>query len=202
MTQPERLKHEIIHHGPRRFECPVCQQTWVARPKSICPGMKCYPQYNCGRLMTKTQLQQSGYHTSEDRLPIPAGCYREYSNFKFILLYDPDQAIKKRMTKRPRTTISVTDIFWPVAWLPILNAASQKPERDETTFRQFADVLQMTFQLVFFTQAEIEQMAGECIALVIPPLIIHRSYALFLRNHNEQKMLMRALFKVYEYHRR
>lgn len=146
--------------------------------------------------MTKTHLREASYATDETPMPPPVACYRDY-NSKFIMLYDPSQARKNKRTKRNRLTVSICDVYWPMAWIPFLEGALKR-DRDESSFQFTQDVLQMAFHLAFFTPDEIGRITGPCLRLSIPPTLIHRSYAVFLANGREQTLFLRAILKVYQ----
>lgn len=191
------MKHDIVEHSPDHFECRNCHQTWQTKPRSRCPGLTLYPQYKCGNLMTETQLDYAGYHTTKDRLPSPVGCYRDYTS-NFILLYDPNQAVKKRARQR-KVNVCISEIFWPLDCIPFLETAMYlRQTKDSDCHKAMNDVAQMAFQFLPFSSDEIEQNAGGAVHLSLPPMLIHRAYTIFSTRNLERQRFARHIVRAYE----
>ena len=149
--------------------------------------------------MAQKQLGYAGYRNTDALLPPPAGCYR--SNQKtFVMLYDPAHASKKRITRHHRTTAGICKIFWPYAWRPLLETAIRlrKFDRQKSNSRFMRDLALLAFPILFFTAAEIEENTGRTIHLVIPPVLIHTSYAAFIAHRPEQTALASNIVRAFE----
>lgn len=189
--------HTLIRYAPKQYDCRVCGQTWQTKPRSDCPGVMVYPQFNCGNLMTELQLDWSGYHITNGRLPQPAGCYRDYKS-NFVLLYDPDQAVKKRKRRRS-ATICVSEIFWPLNCVSFLETAMYWRKNSASAYHQVInEVAEMAFQFLSFTSEEMEKHAGGSIPLRIPPILLRRSFTQFSGENLERQRFARRILYAYE----
>lgn len=189
--------HDLIEHTTH-YECRVCGQTWVGRPKGKCPGLACYSRYTVPHLMTQTELGYVGYKVSSAALPPPVGCYRIPGNPGYILLYDPAHIGKRPAIRHRRTTVCLTEIGWPQGWCWILDdALSYRLEENSISARSAADIPGIGFHLMAFTVDETEAFAGPCLRLTIPPMMIPRSYPVFLAQFETRKLLRQAILGIY-----
>lgn len=91
-------EHTLVPLEKGGFECTVCGRTWVKSPQSDCPGVRMYgwgawPEH----LLTKKQLGDAGYSTTDKAMPPPAGgCWREKSPNGIMFLYDRNTATTKK----------------------------------------------------------------------------------------------------------
>jgi hypothetical protein len=147
--------------------------------------------------MTTRQLDHAGYHTTNGRLPPPAGCYRD-SQSMLVMLYDPQQAVKKRAARRT-SNVCVSEVFWPLDCIPMLDMILSFKHRNDAEYMSYLrDVACMAFHVLVFTPDEIKHNAGGYTQLTIPPMLVNRSYTRFLSRPRYVEKLGRSIVKVYE----
>jgi hypothetical protein len=201
MRKSSGLKHQLVKHA-ERFECSICNQTWKSRPQTHCPGVKVYPRYNYSPLLTQDQLRYLSYDTSAKHLPAPVGCYYSPGAGVHVYLYDPTQAVKRKTPNTRRITTTITDIYWPLSALSMLNDMSKFMEqRKGQDYQQYVamshEIANVAAAFHVFTPAEIEQFSGGCFHLSISPSLIRRLYPLSRANEDEQIKLAAHIVTAY-----
>ena len=185
------MRHDLTQLETQQYVCHTCCQTWQTRPRSKCPGLTLYPKYGHEPLLTKLQLGYAGYEISTKSLPPAVGCYR--SNGKYMLLYDPTQAIKKQTKRRAGITRSISELHWPLTCVPFIEAYLRID-----SFSRQAELADIAFHLSAFTTSEIEQFAGRTLRLEIAPCLVHRSYQAFQNASPQQAVLVKSIMAAYE----
>jgi hypothetical protein len=179
--------HNLIKHSSTLYECRVCGQTWKTKPKARCPGLKVYQLHAHLPLITKGQLSYYGYQTSEKYLPPPAGCYLldGFGSYSYIMLYDPRQAVKKDRRSNPRKRIAITEIFWPVKLLPLLEDFHARDKEllhiTHGYTSHMTAIANMIIHFAAFTPDEISHLAGKCVHFVFSPVDVTDHYTLVSR---------------------
>jgi hypothetical protein len=191
-------KHDIIQHPPDEFECRLCRQVWkTAKPRSLCPGLPLYSQYNHEPLMSQAQLGYAGYKTAKALLPSPSGCYRVES--RIVLLYDPALAVKNSDPRFRQRTNIITEVFWPLDWIIFLDKYLEAPSRVDQ-YNLMDDIVDAAYQLSHFTASEVEKLAGPSLHLKITPCLKHRSLQTSRRSALAVS-LVKSVIAAYEKHR-
>lgn len=88
------IAHQL-EQAEGKYTCKVCERTWNYEPSDECPGVKVYSWGKASGLLTKKQLGEAGYQTGKT-LPAPAGAIWWSKEARWLWLYDPAQATKKR----------------------------------------------------------------------------------------------------------
>jgi hypothetical protein len=198
--------HDLIKHGPRQYECTVCQQYWKAKPRNACPGVKVYDKGDYGLLFTKRELETMGYRTDEESLPPRIGCFYKHASGQYVALYDPIYAIPKM--RRGNPALYTTQIWWPLRWLPMLEMLyfyEMRKERDNASpgqgHRQLqSDVANMAASTLVFTRSELEQINGYVLEFTMPSTPIHRIYPFAGRFTFDEYHLVLHLLTAYRKH--
>lgn len=196
--------HDLDRHGPRDYECRVCQQHWKVKPRNACPGVKVYDKSDYGPILSKRDLSMMGYRTDEESLPPRVGCFYKFGDY--VALYDPIDAVPKM--RRGKTALYTTQILWPLRWLPmleILYVYEMGKERDRAAsgpkYRQLqSDVANMAASTLVFTRAEIEQINGHVLEFNMPPTPMHLIYPFSGRFTFDEYHLVLHLLTAYRKH--
>lgn len=194
--------HDLTQHSPNHYTCSLCGQAWSRKPSLKCPGLKVYPKDNYSPLMTKGQLGYYGYQMSNKSLPPPAGCYLLEELGSYVMLYDPGRAVKRYETPGPRTRILLTEIHWPVKWLPLLESFSEYAENNQRWGPVYAERMNNMANMIgitlTFTPDELEQFAGALVKLILSKEhFARRSYPSSNINWEEQRKLVSDVIAAY-----
>lgn len=198
------LTHDLIKHNSRHYECRACSQTWQSVPQTSCPGIRVYPKYDCGSLLTAKQLKQANYMTDKAHLPPPVACYYTFQGRSYVMLYDPAQATPNPQKPSRRRLKSVaTEMAWPLSLVTMLDSMNTFIEdralhSDRTYEERAHEIANTAAHLSAFTSAEIETMAGTALKLTIGPSLIRRSYPSFEFSSSEQIELTLRLVSAYK----
>jgi len=97
------VKTHILESTEQGFTCTSCGWTWNREPTDSCPGVRQYRWGEASSLLTKTQLNKSGYQTGKT-LPAPSGVLWWQKERTWLWLYDPALATPKRPVSEKQKT--------------------------------------------------------------------------------------------------
>jgi hypothetical protein len=195
---PVPTRHDLIQHSPDHFECRKCHSIWQTKPRSKCPNMRLFPKYGHEPYLTKLQLGYAGYEIAESLLPQPIGCFQ--SKPGYVLLYNPEQAVKKRLPAHQRTTVTLTDLFWPLDSIPLIEFYLQRLEEEEEWFtipRGF-ELADIAYYFSQFDVSEIKQMGHGYWHFKIAPCLLHPTYLGFQTSPSERAILLKSILAAYQ----
>jgi hypothetical protein len=99
MRKEAHILDAINNSGSRyKYRCKLCQQEWVATPKSVCPGVRIFPSRDptiCPQ-QYKTLAELDAKDLRPHKVDRPSAAFRPSRQGAWEFLYDETEAIAKR----------------------------------------------------------------------------------------------------------